>query len=122
LLEDTFSNSDWLRTAFASAAAIDAGLWWIDTRVEWYVGLSGVLHGFVAAGALELLLRRRMLGVVLALGLTAKLGFEQAFGPVPLTAASVGGPVVVAAHLYGAAGGSAMIAIMRFVGRGRSQV
>jgi hypothetical protein len=41
---------------------------------------------------------------VLALGLGAKLAFEQLVGPVPFTAQSVGGPVVVAAHLYGAVG------------------
>ena len=70
----------------------------------WYVGLSGVLHGFVAAGALALLLRRETLGAVLGVGLAAKLIFEQIVGPVPFTAASVGGPVVVAAHLYGAIG------------------
>jgi hypothetical protein len=67
--------------------------------------LSGVLHGVVAAGALALMLRRQTLGTVLALGLGAKLIFEQVVGPVPFTAESVGGPVVVAAHLYGTVGG-----------------
>ena len=31
-------------------------------------------------------------------------------GPIPFTQASAGGPVVVAAHLYGAAGGVAVAA------------
>jgi hypothetical protein len=35
----------------------------------------------------------------------AKLIFEQVVGPVPFTAETVGGPVVVAAHLYGVVGG-----------------
>jgi len=76
----------------------------LDPEVSWYVGLSGVLHGYVAAGALALLMRREKLGVVLAAGVAAKLIFEQVVGPVPFTAASVGGPVVVAAHLYGVVG------------------
>ena len=104
LFEDVFRNRDWLRIAIASVAAIDLGLLVLEPAVLWYVGLSGVLHGFVAAGALALLMRRETLGAVLALGLAAKLVFEQIVGPVPLTAQSVGGPVVVAAHLYGALG------------------
>ena len=104
LFEDVFRNADWLRVGVASAAAIDLGLYALEPTVLWYVGLSGVLHGFVAAGALALLVRRETLGAVLGVGLAAKLIFEQIVGPVPFTAASVGGPVVVAAHLYGAIG------------------
>jgi rhomboid family GlyGly-CTERM serine protease len=105
LFEGVFSNSSWLRVSVASAAAIDIGLYVLDPAVLWYVGLSGVLHGYVAAGALALLSRRQALGGVLAIGLGAKLVFEQVVGPVPFTAESVGGPVVVSAHLYGAVGG-----------------
>jgi rhomboid family GlyGly-CTERM serine protease len=104
LFEGVFRNADWLRIGAASVAAIDLGLYLFDPDVSWYVGLSGVLHGYVAAGALALIARRERVGVVLAVGLTAKLVFEQVVGPVPFTAASVGGPVVVAAHLYGVVG------------------
>ena len=122
LFEDVFGNADWLRVSLASAAAIDVGLYWFDADVLWYVGLSGVLHGVVAAGAFALLLRRQAIGVVLALGLAAKLAFEQLSGPVPFTAASVGGPVVVAAHLYGAGGGLLAETLARVVRRLRSRV
>jgi len=105
LFEDVFGNGDWLRVSAASAAAIDLGLYLFDPAVLWYVGLSGVLHGVVATGALALVVQRQTLGAVLALGLAAKLIFEQVVGPVPFTAESVGGPVVVAAHLYGTIGG-----------------
>jgi rhomboid family GlyGly-CTERM serine protease len=104
LFEGVFSNLDWVRIGAASAAAIDAGLYVLNPDVSWYVGLSGVLHGYVAAGALALILRGERLGVVLAVGVAGKLLFEQVVGPVPFTAASVGGPVVVAAHLYGVVG------------------
>lgn len=104
LFEDVFGNADWLRIGAVSAATIDAGLYLLNPSVLWYVGLSGVLHGFVGAGALALLLRREKLGAVLGLALGAKLLFEQLVGPVPFTAQSVGGPVVVAAHLYGTVG------------------
>jgi rhomboid family GlyGly-CTERM serine protease len=104
LFEGVFRNSDWARIGAVSAAAIDLGLYVLNPDVSWYVGLSGVLHGCVAAGALALIMRRERLGVVLAVGVAAKLVFEQIVGPVPFTAASVGGPVVVAAHLYGVVG------------------
>jgi rhomboid family GlyGly-CTERM serine protease len=116
LFEGVFRSADWLRVGAASAAAIDLGLYALEPQVLWYVGLSGVLHGFVAAGALALLLRRDKLGVVLAIGVAAKLIFEQISGPVPFTAESVGGPVVVAAHLYGVIGGllaEATVAVAR---------
>lgn len=105
LFEDVFRNADWWRVSAVSALAIDFGLYALQPGVTWYVGLSGVLHGIVAAGAFALVLRRQLVGVVLAVGLVAKLLFEQLVGPMPFTAESVGGPVVVAAHLYGALGG-----------------
>jgi len=105
LFEDVFRTADWLRVGAASAAAIDLGLYALEPNVMWYVGLSGVLYGYVAAGALALLVRREKLGAVLAICVAAKLTFEQVVGPVPFTAESVGGPVVVAAHLYGVVGG-----------------
>ena len=122
LFADVFRNVDWWRLSLASTAAIDAGLYFLNPDVLWYVGLSGVLHGFVAAGALALLLRREALGAVLAIGLGAKLAFEQIVGPVPFTAASVGGPVVVAAHLYGAGGALFAEAMTHIVRRRRSRV
>ena len=122
LFDDVFDNAGWWRNSLASAAAIDLGLYWFEPNVLWYVGLSGVLHGFVAAGALALLRRRQPLGAVLAIGLGAKLAFEQLVGPVPFTATSVGGPVVVAAHLYGAAGGALAEGVVSVIRRSRSRV
>lgn len=122
LFDDVFRASDWWRATVASAAAIDVGLYALEPDVHWYVGLSGVLHGFVAAGALALVLKRRALGVALGAGLVAKLAFEQLVGAVPFTAASVGGPVVVAAHLYGSLGALAAEAAARVVRRRASRV
>jgi rhomboid family GlyGly-CTERM serine protease len=121
LFEGVFRNWDWVRIGAASVAAIDLGLYVLDPDVQWYVGLSGVLHGYVAAGALALIMRREKVGVVLAVGVGAKLIFEQVVGPVPFTAASVGGPVVVAAHLYGVVGALLAEAVVEVVRR-RSRV
>jgi rhomboid family GlyGly-CTERM serine protease len=106
LFEDVLKPREWLVAALACALAIDAGLYLLDPGVDWYVGLSGVLHGFVACGGLLLAARRDAIGAALVVGLGAKLVWEHWAGPVPFTAASVGGPVIVAAHLYGAAAGA----------------
>lgn len=121
LFEDVISPREWLATSLGAALAIDAGLYALAPQVDWYVGLSGVLHGVVACGALLLVRRGSAIGWVLAVGMAAKLVFEQTAGPVPFTQASVGGPVITAAHLYGAAAGAAAAALIA-VRRRRSRL
>lgn len=121
LFQDTFRASDWLVTGLVSAAAIDVGLYLLDPNLQWYVGLSGVLHGFVAAGAVEWILRRQALGWVLAIGLTGKLVYEQTVGAMPFST-GLGGDVIVAAHLYGATIAVACAAVAHFVRARRSRV
>jgi rhomboid family GlyGly-CTERM serine protease len=107
LLEEFLKPVEWLVASTVTAVAISMGLYVLDPGIQWYVGLSGVLHGLAACGAAMMLGARRIgLGCVLAAGLALKLAWEQIYGPVPFTAASVGGPVVVAAHLYGAIAGA----------------
>ena len=105
--------------AIASVSAIDVGLWFVNTQLQWYVGLSGVLHGILAAGIVVSLRSPRIELLALGLLLVAKLGWEQAYGPLPGSEGSSGGPVVVAAHLYGAIGG-ALAGLLALVIRVRS--
>lgn len=118
LFADVIKVRDWLWTGVASAICIGAGLLFFEAHLQWYVGLSGVLHGWFAAGAVAMLMRRQRGGTGLILGLIIKLIWEQWQGALPLTAAASGGPVVVAAHLYGAAGGLIMIALRRWPNAG----
>ncbi|MDH3532647.1 MAG: rhombosortase [Gammaproteobacteria bacterium] len=112
LVAARFSPARWLAIAVLTVAGIDAGFWWLEPQLEWYVGLSGLLHGLLAAGIVAgLRLRYReawLLGVLVA----AKLLYEQLVGPLPGSAASSGGTVVVAAHLYGALTGAAVGALL----------
>jgi rhomboid family GlyGly-CTERM serine protease len=119
LLEDVLEPLEWLTATIVSALAIDAGLYFYEPRVEWYVGLSGVLHGLVAYGALGLIRQRSSVGAGLAIGLGAKLVWEHWWGPLPFTAAHTGGPVVAPAHLYGAAGGMVAFAVTALIRRRR---
>jgi rhomboid family GlyGly-CTERM serine protease len=98
----------WLAIVLGSVAAIDAGLWFADSTVEWYVGSSGVLHGVMAAGVLAHLRRGERDGLVLAALLLAKLLYEHRVGALPLS----GSAVVTDAHLFGVLGGAAAAAFL----------
>jgi rhomboid family GlyGly-CTERM serine protease len=99
----------WLIIVLGSFAAIDAGLALWDSTLRWYVGSSGALHGVMAAGTLAHLRRRERDGWLLAAFLLGKLVFEQGVGALPLSGSD---PVVVDAHLFGAAGGLAAAAFL----------
>lgn len=107
-----YSVGNWLLIAAASVIAIDAGLVWNEPQVAWYVGLSGVLHGVLAAGAIAWW---RFESKALALGLTAvvvaKLAWDLSQGGLPLSGDMT---VIVAAHLYGALGGAFVGGLIAF--------
>lgn len=106
-----YRPAQWLAILAATVATIDAGLWFIDTQVGWYVGASGVLHGIMAAGTLAHLRRGDLDGWILAIFIILKLGYEQVSGQLPFSGSDV--PVVVNAHLYGALGGGVAAALMK---------
>jgi rhomboid family GlyGly-CTERM serine protease len=105
LVAREYTGLRWLLIVLASMVAIDAGLWFRDADVAWYVGASGVLHGVMAAGALGRVRRGERDGWILGAFLVLKLCYEQLAGPMPMSAGL--GRVIVNAHLYGAAGGLA---------------
>jgi hypothetical protein len=82
---------------------IDAGFVLFEPQLQWYVGLSGVLHGALAAGVVAWWRHEtRPLALALTLVLVGKLAWEQWHGALPLSGDM---PVIVDAHLYGAVGG-----------------
>lgn len=94
----------WLLILAFSVAAIDVGFVLFEPQLHWYVGLSGVLHGAMAAGAVAWWRHEtKPLALVLTLALAAKLAWEQWHGALPFSGDM---PVIVDAHLYGAIGGA----------------
>ena len=100
-----FTVPGWLLIAGSSVVVIDTGFWYLDPELQRYVGLSGLLHGLLAAGLVAGVVARQPEALVLAACVTAKLAWEQLAGPLPGSAETAGGNVIVNAHLYGAAGG-----------------
>lgn len=111
------STGIWLVTVVVSALAVGLGLLAFNPEIQWYVGLSGVLHGMFLAGLLACLLAGYRLELLLLVLVAGKLGWEQAYGALPGSADLAGGPVVVDAHLYGALAGTAWTLLLRAAGR-----
>ena len=105
LVGDAYKPAGWLLIIFTSIGAIDLGLWIFNPQLQWYVGLSGALHGVLAAGLVMSCRQPRIETTILGLLLLCKLTWEQFNGPLPGSEGSSGGHVVVDAHLYGAIGG-----------------
>ncbi|WP_435103901.1 rhombosortase [Arhodomonas sp. AD133] len=96
----------WTGAVIASAAAVGLGLLYLAPRVDWYVGLSGMLHGLLAYVAV-LAIGTDTLALPVLAAITAKVAWEQTFGPLPGSETTAGGPVVVGAHFFGTIGGAA---------------
>ena len=105
LLDDVMRTRDWIVAFVLAGSAIDAGLFFLEPDVAWYVGLSGSLHGVMVVGAIAMLRTTSMMAVILLIGIICKLAWEQLLGPIPLSESTSGGAVLVDAHLYGALGG-----------------
>lgn len=91
----------WILAVLVIVAVINAGLWFLSPRTQWYVGASALLHGIFACGAIAMIRAGERLGWIAAVAFAVKLAWEQLQGPLPMS----GGPVLTISHVYGAAGG-----------------
>ena len=107
----------WLVTLVVCVLSVGFGLYWISPQVGWYVGLSGILHGLLLLAVLLHIKAGDRVSILLLLLVVAKLAWEQLVGPLPEDSISLGGSVIVDAHLYGAIGGLLMgLIVIFFVG------
>ena len=105
LVGEAFSTRAWAAIIITSIATMDAGFWFLMPTLGWYVGLSGLLHGLLAAGISGIWRTRRFEALVLAVLILAKLVYESLIGPLPGSEGTAGGDVLTEAHLLGAIGG-----------------
>ena len=94
-LWDELSLADASVLSVGTGAGISLLLWWFASDVDWYAGLSGVLHGLWAGCALAWFCRTGDRVAAAALGL---LAIKLVLPPHELSAL----PVVTVAHTYGA--------------------
>ena len=106
LVGQSFSRMQWVIVSLVTIVGIDLGFWFLEPNLSWYVGLSGLSHGVLAAGIVGSLKSGRVDMWILGAALIAKLVYEALVGPLPGSAESSGGTVIVAAHVYGAVAGA----------------
>ena len=102
-----------LGLAFSAALVISAGLLLL-TSYHYYLGLSGILHAWLVAGAIFTLSdsqdkRMRVISWLVLLLLLCKIGFEQLHVPKlvveSITEQFIGSPIVSEAHWLGLVAG-----------------
>jgi len=107
------STLEWIVVLLVSALAVGLGLLLFNPDIQWYVGLSGVLHGMFLAGALMSLFAGYRAEILLLLFIVGKLAWEQFNGALPGSESFAGGYVVVDSHLYGAIAGTAVALVLQ---------
>ena len=122
LVADYLTRRQWLAIAVITLAGIDVGFWFLQPQLIGYVGLSGLLHGLLAAGVVAGIGAGRGETIVLGIILVAKIIYEQVAGPLPGSETTTGGAVIVAAHAYGAVAGAIGGGIMRIRVRDRAPI
>ncbi len=92
----------WLWRLILLCAAVTALIFWRVPELDWYVGLSGVLHGFFVLGFWWLYRSGDRLSLLFLAVLLSKLIWEHFQGPISSNEELVGVPVLVEAHSFGA--------------------
>jgi rhomboid family GlyGly-CTERM serine protease len=102
----------WSIVVIGSGLGVSAGLLAFNPELQWYVGMSGLLHGMFVAGAVAGVLAGNRFEWALLFLVAVKLVWEHIAGA---TEQIVGGSVVVDSHLYGAiAGLITMLALVAY--------
>ena len=100
------TNLRWSVVTLTGALGVGIGLLGFNQAIQWYVGLSGVLHAILVAGIILALNAGERIQWLLLCLVAIKLLWEQTVGPLPGSASVAEGPVLVDAHLYGAIAGA----------------
>ncbi len=104
LAKNRLTTAEWLITLLSSSLFISLALLFFS-NIDWYVGFSGVLHGFLTLTACRLIACKEFEGWFLLLFVVTKIGWEQWQGASPELKQIIGGNVIIDAHLYGAVAG-----------------
>lgn len=100
-----------LASVLLLATGTSLGLLMFSPAVVWYIGLSGMLHGFITMGAMLIFRSKPWPAVFLLACVTVKLIWEQFFADANAIELAIGGKVIYDAHLYGAITGILIITI-----------
>ncbi|MDP5132977.1 MAG: rhombosortase [Paraglaciecola sp.] len=89
------------------------GIYFFAKTLQWYVGLSGLLHGVFLLGAYFDIKHGLKTGWLLMIGVIAKVAHEQYFGASQDVANLIAAKVAVDAHLYGTLAGLIIVVLLQ---------
>ena len=87
-----FTGRQWLIVTAVAVAGVNAGLWFFNPQVVWYVGMSGFLHGLLVAGIVKAFQTVPREAIAIGVVVITKILYEQQVGPLPGSEQSAGGP------------------------------
>lgn len=105
LFGDGLRTGSWLLLLAMVALGQSLSLLIFYPEVLWYQGLSGLLHGTLAAAAILSLQRTPLLSALAIASLAIKLGLEVWQGASPAMALWLNGTILVESHLCGVISG-----------------
>lgn len=105
------SFSLWSLSLAGCITTISTGIFLFHPEVEWYRGLSGVLHGLLTVGLLGGIKKGITIYFIGLLAMVGKLISEVTFGSPLETELAIGASVISEAHIYGAVAGSLIFLI-----------
>jgi rhomboid family GlyGly-CTERM serine protease len=111
IVGDRFASRIWILLITVCVAGMGLGFWFMAHELQWYVGMSGLLHGLLMAGLIVGVRSSPTESLLIVSFVVAKLVFEQLSGPLPGSESVSGGAVIVDAHLYGALSGTIFAAL-----------
>lgn len=101
-----FNERAWILIIIGCSLAVSFGILFFNPEITWYVGLSGILYGFLTAGAIADWHDNKWLSSGVILFMVTKLTWEQLHGPISLSESLALGKVLVDTHLYGSLSGA----------------
>ena len=101
LANPRWSVKRWLLQSLALGIGISLLFTLQNPELNWYVGFSGILFGLYFLAAQDLYARDRLVALLMGGAIVTKVVIEQ-YTPYDITSAAIiGAPVIVDAHLYG---------------------
>lgn len=99
----------YLKQFFALCLGTSIGLYLFAEQMQWYVGLSGVLHGLFVIGAYFDIQQKFKTGWLMLIGVWLKVLHEQIYGASEEISQLIAANVAIDAHLFGTITGCIII-------------
>ena len=110
-----YSPLCWLIGASCCIVSIGLSFLLFSPNLEWYMGLSGLLHGLLMMGIIGEIRKGNMIYCIGLLAIVGKIAMEQIVGPSNYTNLFINAFVITSAHLSGAIAGGIIACVIIYL-------